>query len=146
VHAAAEGSVVAQRALLRLARGVTQDVLPGVRLEAELPALAAALTAALADSGDGDAAAELAAAAAAEGRPEDALRWTLAALAALTAGGQAELDTDRHAGLLEGLAHARAETGDAAGAKTAYAHAAAVAMAAGRGKLAARLAALAEGE
>ena len=146
-HAARGGSQIALRALRDLCRGVTQDVLPGLRLAGELPAeTVRAMTAALARGGDAAAAEEVGDEAAAAGKAEEAITWLCAALGGLKAaeeGEEAEVGAHR-AGLLERIGRARAATGDGAGAAKAYGEASEAAAAAGKGKLAARLAELAE--
>ena len=80
-HAARGGSAEALRALRCLLQGVSQDVLPGVRLESELPAAAGLLLGALAATGDKAALSEVAAAAEADGRHADAVAALQTALA-----------------------------------------------------------------
>lgn len=139
-YAARGGDAVAIRAMRDVCRGVVQDVVPGARLERELPEVAAALTAVLADAGDVDACVECADAAAGA---DDKLRWLEAALSAADArAGDAEEPVNL--GLLEKLGHARAAAGDATGAAAAFQRAADAAAAAGKGKLATKLTLLAE--
>lgn len=139
-YAARGGDAVAIRAMRDVCRGVVQDVVPGARLERELPEVAAALTAVLADAGDVDACVECADAAAGA---DDKLRWLEAALSAADArAGDAEEPVNL--GLLEKLGHARAAAGDATGAADAFQRAADAAAAAGKGKLATKLTLLAE--
>ena len=142
-YAARGGDADAMRALRDLMRGVVQDLVPGVRLEEERSDVAAALTAALARSGDMAAcvdAADLAAA------PLERLAWLQRALA-----GMCMLDDEADAArlpakyeLLERLGRAHLESGDAAAAADAFTQASEDALAAGKGKLSMKLQALAE--
>jgi elongation factor 2 kinase len=152
-YAARGGDAYALRALRDLARGVVQDLVPGVRLAAELPDVAAAITAALARDGDVAACVEIADGAA---TAAEKLTWLERAFAALDVhaeeGGGAEA-ADEGEGeaaalariqLLEKVGHARLVAGDASAAADAFTAASEAAAAHGKGKLSMKLAALAE--
>ena len=141
-YAARGGDADAMRALRDLMRGVVQDLVPGVRLEEERGDVAAALTAALARSGDVPACVEVADLAAGPER----LAWLQRALAGMYLLDE-EADNTRLPAkfdLLERLGRAHLESGDAAAAADAFTQASEEALAAGKGKLSMKLQALAE--
>ena len=141
-YAARGGDADATRALRDLFRGVVQDLVPGVRLEEERSDVAAALTAALARSGDVPACIEAADLAAGPER----LAWLLRAMAGMCMLDE-EADVSRLPAkydLLERLGRAHLESGDAAAAADAFTQASEEALAAGKGKLSMKLQALAE--
>ena len=146
--AARGGDITAVRAVRDICRGVVQDMVPGVRLEGELPDLAAALTQALARGGDPHACLEAADTAAS---PNEQLTWLERAMAAVDlvsfAGGDeddapppvAPIDIQRY-DLLERIASARLAAGDRAGAAASFEEASEAAAALGKGKLSVKLA------
>ena len=139
--AARGGHSDALRAWRDLARGVVQDLVPGVQLGRELPDVARALTAVLAHDGDLAACVELADAAA---NADEKLSWLDRALAAFDgADGVPLVGLERHA-LLEKAGRARLAAGDASGAAEAFSEASEAALALGKGKLSVKLASLAE--
>jgi len=134
-HAARGGEPLAVQAVRDLCRGVIQDLVPGVRLAAELPAVAAALTAVLARGGDPAACVELAETCTDAGQK---LAWLEKALAAPPVAGCMRHD------LLAKIGHARLAVGQRAAAAEAFTEASEEAAGAGKAKLSMALAALAE--
>jgi elongation factor 2 kinase len=152
-YAARGGDALAIRAMRDLMRGVVQDLVPGVRLASELPAVAAALTAALARDGDIGACVEQADAAATAAEKLDWLERAHAAAdlrdADVDGGEPPSADELAAAGvagyqLLEKLGHARLVAGNAAAAGEAFTVASEAAALRGKGKLSLKLAQLAE--
>ena len=147
--AARGGDITVMRAVRDICRGVVQDMVPGARLEAEMPDLASALTQALARGGDPHACLEAAEAAAS---PKEQLTWLERAMAAVdlasiavdgqeadTAPPAAAADIQRY-DLLERIASARLAAGDRSGAAASFAEASEAAAALGKGKLSMKLA------